>query len=81
MTDTPVVPTELTSETTTDEVDIDRTFWEDSFLSIFPFAMQCQGWELGEKIISTGNDRIDLAARWADAAAREHAKRFPIVKE
>jgi len=66
---------------TTDEVVIDRIVWEDSFLALLPFAMECQGWKLNERSIHTGEDRIDLAARWADRAAVAHAKRFPIIKD
>jgi hypothetical protein len=82
MIDPTVVPTsETPDEPATDEVTIDRTFWEDSFLAVLPFAMQAQGWTVDEKIISTGNDRIDLAAQWADAAAVAHAKRFPFISD
>ena len=66
---------------TTDGVVIDRIFWEDSFLAVLPFAMECQGWKLDEKSIHTGEDRIDLATRWADRAAIAHAKRFPTIKD
>ncbi|WP_152563255.1 hypothetical protein [Caballeronia zhejiangensis] len=61
---------------TPDEIE----FWDRAYLAVLPFAMQCQGWKIGEKPITSGDDRAYLAGRWADAAVRERRSRMDELK-
>lgn len=45
-------------------------FWNRAFLALLPAAMLAQNWTLGNKPITSGDDRVDLARRWADKAAK-----------
>lgn len=52
-----------------------QAFLDRAFLTILPSAMNAQGWTFGDKPITSTEDRVNLAARWA-----EHAlKRRPIA--
>lgn len=53
----------------------DSDFWERAFLAVLPLAMEVQGWRMGDKPISQGNDRVELAAVWADHAVRTRRAR------
>jgi hypothetical protein len=68
--------TEKVTESTDGLILVDREFWQRAFLAVLPTAMTVQGWTLGQKKISTGEDRMRLAAAWADTAAHEERIRF-----
>lgn len=56
----------------------DEEFWDATFQAVSAAAFQCQGWSRGETPITSLNDRVDLAADWADRAVKvrrnRHAK-------
>lgn len=53
----------------------DQRFWDQVFRDLLPIAIQAQGWRSGDKPITSGQDRVDLAASWADIAVRERLRR------
>lgn len=52
---------------------IDVTFWDKAFLALLPAAMTIHGWKLNDVRITSGEDRIQLAAIWAVWACRTRA--------
>jgi hypothetical protein len=57
-----------------------RDFWQRSFLAVLPTAIESQGWKLGDQLIMTGRQKIDLlAAGWADDALAAYLSRFPLA--
>jgi hypothetical protein len=72
-------PVTTAVETTDGLTQADKDFWERAFIAVLPTAMEAQGWKIGERKISSGDDRNRLAAFWADAAVLEHRARFSNV--
>lgn len=54
----------------------DKEFWQASFVAMLPAAIQSQGWKMDGKSISSGEDRVKMAAIWADYAVAESRGRF-----
>ena len=52
-----------------------QAFLDRAFLAILPAAMNAVGWTMGDKPIRTTEERVDLAARWAERAL----KRRPVA--
>ena len=44
--------------------------WNAAFLALLPTAMLVDGWQLGDKKVVDGEQRVALAAAWADHAVR-----------
>lgn len=57
-------------------IDSDRDLWAEAFIAALPYAMQAQGWTRDSKSITSGEDRVSLAATWADYACKEFRQRF-----
>lgn len=55
--------------------DEQRAFWREVFMGILPMASTQDTWTLGDKRISTPEQRMNLAALFADAAVKELKKR------
>ena len=45
-----------------------EAFWLRVYATVLPEAMACNGWKVGEKAVTSTEDRVDLARRWADRA-------------
>jgi len=54
----------------------DKEVWQKAFIAVLPYALQAQNWTRDSKAISSGEDRVNLAACWADYACKEHRERF-----
>ena len=48
-----------------------QAFLDRAFLAIMPAAMNAQGWKFGDKPITSMEDRVSLAAMWAEHALRQ----------
>ncbi|HLP99165.1 MAG TPA: hypothetical protein VK149_12055 [Sideroxyarcus sp.] len=48
-----------------------QAFLDRAFLSILPAAMNAQGWTFGDTPISSTQDRVKLARRWAEEALKQ----------
>ncbi|MEX3614553.1 MAG: hypothetical protein VB141_12570 [Burkholderia gladioli] len=53
----------------------DLEFWDRVFLSVLSTAIAAQGWVIGNKPVTSGDERVELAARWADHAIRVRRER------
>lgn len=47
-----------------------REIWNEIYTSLLPTALVCQNWTMGDKKVTSTDDRVELAKRWADAAMR-----------
>ncbi|WP_088148156.1 hypothetical protein [Achromobacter denitrificans] len=54
----------------------DKEIWQAAFLAVLPAAIEAQGWKHGDKAITSGEARVNLAALWADYAVLESRARF-----
>lgn len=57
-------------------IDREQDFWERAYLAALPVALSASGWTIGDKSITSSNDRNHLAGLWADTALRERRKRI-----
>lgn len=48
-----------------------QAFLDRAFLAILPAAMNAQGWSFGDKPITSMEDRVKLAASWAESALKK----------
>lgn len=48
-----------------------QAFLDRAFIAILPAAMNAQGWSFGDKPISSTEDRVKLARRWAEEAFKQ----------
>jgi len=48
-----------------------QAFLDRAFLVILPVALAAEGWKFGDKPISTTEERVLLAKRWAEEALRQ----------
>ncbi|NLZ11093.1 MAG: hypothetical protein GX086_07155 [Alcaligenaceae bacterium] len=54
----------------------DLYFWEQVFHDLLPVAIKEHGWTSDGKPIASSDDRVALAAIWADCAALERKRRL-----
>tara|TARA_R100000656_G_scaffold22315_1_gene19876 strand:- start:4284 stop:4565 length:282 start_codon:yes stop_codon:yes gene_type:complete len=54
----------------------ERQFWDEAFLSMSAEAFRAQGWKQGDTPITNLDQRVDLAADWADRAVKVRRKRL-----
>lgn len=59
----------------------DLAFWERSFLAALPTAMVVKGWKVDGSIVSSGADRIRMAAKWADISVAQRRARIVVVAD
>jgi hypothetical protein len=45
-----------------------RALWVRLFVALLPKAMASDGWTIGTIKVTTGEQRVELAERWADRA-------------
>lgn len=45
--------------------------WNEVYLRVLPVALQMQGWTLNGESVSTSEQRIELARRWANKAVTD----------
>lgn len=43
-------------------------FWNRCYIALLPAAMQVDGWRIGDKLVSSTAERVDLARLWANEA-------------
>ena len=48
-----------------------QAFMDRAFLAILPVAMNVQGWTFRDRPINSTEDRVLLAAKWAEEAAKQ----------
>ncbi len=56
--------------------DAERAFWERTSRRWPPRPLRYRGWRLGERPITSSEDRAKLAAAWADRAVEERRRRY-----
>lgn len=39
--------------------------WNRCYIALLPAAMQVNGWRIGNKVVNSTSERVDLARRWA----------------
>ncbi|HET6631569.1 MAG TPA: hypothetical protein VFG73_02520 [Rhodanobacteraceae bacterium] len=52
-----------------------RALWDNAVLASTPYFLACQGWTIGEKRVSTTDDRANLACSYANAVLK-YARRW-----
>lgn len=48
-----------------------QAFLDRAFIATLPAALNADGWKFGDKPITSTDDRVELAARWAVAALKK----------
>ena len=51
-----------------------QSLLDEYYLALLPVAMTVEGWSIGDKKINTGDDRCELASRWAKHALKHRPK-------
>ena len=54
----------------------DKEFWQAAFVALLPSAIAAQNWKVNGTAITSGEDRVCMAAVWADYAVLENRRRF-----
>lgn len=57
----------------------DLAFWESAFLRVLPSSMESNTWTVNGNSITTGEGKVQMAARWADFASKERRRRLHVV--